>query len=399
MTKYPQIAFTEIAILIRGVSYDKSVSSVTAKDDYIPILRANNIQKDLILNDLVYVPSDLVKKEQMIREGDIVLAMSSGSKDLVGKSAQANRDIDAAFGTFCGLIRAKENVDSKFLGLYFQTQEYRNFVSYQSKGVNICNLKKKDIESLQIPLPPLPTQHQIVSRIESLFAELDKAVEHLRTAQQQLKTYRQAVLNHWLNNEDGKWEMVKLGEVAEIVTGNTPPKKDMSLYGNDYPFYKPSDLNAGINTIHSEDNVSIKGFNASRKLPNGSILVTCIGATIGKTGLIHREGICNQQINAILPNDSFVPECLFYIVTSDSFQRQIKSNASATTLPILNKSKFSDLEFSLPPLADQHRIVQEIESRLSQAEAAEARIAEALQKTESLRQSILKKAFSGEFDL
>ncbi len=335
----------------------------------------------------------------MIRKGDIVLAMSSGSKDLVGKSAQANSDLDAAFGTFCGLIRAKENVDSKFLGLYFQTQEYRNFVSYQSKGVNICNLKKKDIESLQIPLPPLPTQQAIVARIESLFAELDKAAEHLRTAQQQLKTYRQAVLNHWLNNEDGKWETVNLGEVAEIVTGNTPPKKDLSLYGNDYPFYKPSDLNAGINTIHSEDNVSIKGFNASRKLPKGSILVTCIGATIGKTGLIHREGICNQQINAILPNDSFVPECLFYIVTSDSFQRQIKSNASATTLPILNKSKFSDLELSLPPLTEQHRIVKEIESRLSQATASETYIENALQQAEALRQSILKKAFSGELNL
>lgn len=151
MAKYTQVPFTEIATLIRGVSYDKSVASVSEREDYIPILRANNIQKNLVLADLVYVPSDLVKEEQMIRKGDIVLAMSSGSKDLVGKSAQADTDIDAAFGTFCGLIRAKENVDSKFLGLYFQTQEYRNFVSYQSQGVNICNLKKKDIESLSYP--------------------------------------------------------------------------------------------------------------------------------------------------------------------------------------------------------------------------------------------------------
>ena len=194
MNNYPKTPFTEIATLIRGVSYDKSVVSTSEREGDIPILRANNIQNSLVLNDLVYVPNDFVQEEQMIREGDIVLAMSSGSKDLVGKSAQANRDINAAFGTFCGLIRAKEIIDSKYLGLYFQTQEYRNFVSYQSKGVNICNLKKKDIESLQIPLPPLPTQHQIVSRIESLFAELDKAVEHLRTAQQQLKTYKQAVL-------------------------------------------------------------------------------------------------------------------------------------------------------------------------------------------------------------
>ena len=219
MSNYPERLFVDIASLIRGVSYDKSVVSTSEREGYIPILRANNIQNSLVLNDLVYVPNDFVKEEQMIRKGDIVLAMSSGSKDLVGKSAQANSDLDAAFGTFCGLIRAKENVDSKFLGLYFQTQEYRNFVSYQSKGVNICNLKKKDIESLQIPLPPLPTQHAIVTRIETLFAELDKAVLHLRTAQQQLKTYRQVVLNHWLNNEDGKWEMVKLGEVAEMCLG------------------------------------------------------------------------------------------------------------------------------------------------------------------------------------
>ena len=142
MSNYPERLFVDIASLIRGVSFDKSVVSTSEREGYIPILRANNIQNSLVLNDLVYVPNDFVKEEQMIRKGDIVLAMSSGSKDLVGKSAQANSDLDAAFGTFCGLIRAKENVDSKFLGLYFQTQEYRNFVSYQSKGVNICNLKK-----------------------------------------------------------------------------------------------------------------------------------------------------------------------------------------------------------------------------------------------------------------
>ena len=155
MTNYHKSIFSDIATLIRGVSYDRSLSSLTKKDGYTPILRANNIQKDLVLDDLVYVPSNIVKEEQKIRKGDIVLAMSSGSKDLVGKSAQAQENLDAAFGTFCGLIRAKENIDSKFLGLFFQTQEYRNYVSYLSKGVNICNLKKKDIESLQIPLPPI----------------------------------------------------------------------------------------------------------------------------------------------------------------------------------------------------------------------------------------------------
>ena len=403
MTKYPQIAFTEIATLIRGVSYDKKVASLSAKDDYIPILRANNIQKDLILNDLVYVPSDLVKKEQMIREGDIVLAMSSGSKDLVGKSAQANRDIDAAFGTFCGLIRAKENVDSKFLGLYFQTQEYRNFVSYQSKGVNICNLKKKDIESLQIPLPPLPTQHQIVSRIESLFAELDKAVEHLRTAQQQLKTYRQAVLNHWLNNEDGRWETVKLGDVIEKPTYGTSKKCDYGIDGIGViripnigdGFINDEDLKYAVFSEEEKEKYALKNGDLLTIRSNGSVDL------VGKCALIS----CNEEkylfagyLIRLRPNgEKANSKFLLYTLESHNLRVQIEEKAKSTSgVNNINSVEIQSLQISLPPLSEQQRIVEEIETRLLQAEAAEARIAEALQKTEALRQSILKKAFSGE---
>lgn len=404
MTKYPQIAFTEIATLIRGVSYDKKVASLSAKDDYIPILRANNIQKDLILNDLVYVPSDLVKKEQMIREGDIVLAMSSGSKDLVGKSAQANRDIDAAFGTFCGLIRAKENVDSKFLGLYFQTQEYRNFVSYQSKGVNICNLKKKDIESLQIPLPPLPTQRAIVARIEALFAELDKAAEHLRTAQQQLKTYRQAVLNHWLNNDEGKWEMVKLGEVAEIKGGKRLPKGHYySEKPTEYRYImagnlKNSTVSLDTNFIEKATYEALKHY----EVIGGEVYITIVGACIGDVGIIPANlgcSILTENAAKIVNMNNLTPDFLTIVLRSSFAKTQIKSKILSATLGKLALSRVAEIVVPLPPLPEQQRIVQEIESRLSQAEAAEASIAEALQKTEALRQSILKKAFSGEFDL
>ena len=70
--------------------------------------------------------------------------------------------------------------------------------------------------------------------------------------------------------------------------------------------------------------------------------------------------------------------------------------SSGGVQPNLNLSIIKNTTLSLPPLSEQQRIVEEIETRLSQAEAAEARIAEALQKTEALRQSILKKAFSGE---
>lgn len=407
MAKYPKVPFTEIATLIRGVSYDKSVASVSEREGYIPILRANNIQKNLVLADLVYVPSNLVKEEQMIRKEDIVLAMSSGSKDLVGKSAQADTNIDAAFGTFCGLIRAKENVDSKFLGLYFQTQEYRNFVSYQSQGVNICNLKKKDIESLQISLPPLPTQQAIVSRIETLFAELDKGVEHLRTAQQQIKTYRQAVLNHWLNNDDGKWEMVNISCFLDnsckgMMTGpfGTALKKSehkscgIPVLGieniGEGSFVMPNKI-----FVTEEKAKELKTF----AVKTDDIIISRSG-TVGeicKVPFFMNDALLSTNLIRIRLNLDLINADYFVLLfQSSQIKQQVKDLCKGTTRAFLNQTILSQISFPYPPLSEQQRIVAEIESRLSQAEAVEASIGKALQQAEALRQSILKKAFNGE---
>ena len=104
-------------------------------------------------------------------------------------------------------------------------------------------------------------------------------------------------------------------------------------------------MDAGFDVCFSEDTVSEKGYKNGRILPVYSVLVTCIGATIGKTGYIRNSGICNQQINAILPNTFILPEYTYFCMCSEFEQQQIWTNSSATTLPILNKSKFDSLFF------------------------------------------------------
>ena len=160
------------------------------------------------------------------------------------------------------------------------------------------------------------------------------------------------------------WAWVRIGNVFETVTGNTPSTKDSSLYGEDYPFFKPSDLDNGYFVEQAIDTVSAKGYYAGRSLSENSVLVTCIGATIGKTGYIRKTGICNQQINAILPNEYIIPSYSYFQMCSGLEQEQIKTNASATTLPILNKGKFDNLLFVLPPLEQQIKIVKKIEELL-----------------------------------
>ena len=161
------------------------------------------------------------------------------------------------------------------------------------------------------------------------------------------------------------WAWARLGTIFSTVTGSTPATKDASLYGVDYPFYKPTDLDAGYNVYGAEDSVSEKGYLSGRPLPKFSVLVTCIGATIGKTGYISNAGICNQQINAILPNSEVLSDYTYFCMCSRYEQQQIWTNSSATTLPILNKSKFDNLLFPIPPYGQQSQIVERIKGLFS----------------------------------
>jgi len=154
-------------------------------------------------------------------------------------------------------------------------------------------------------------------------------------------------------------------------------------------------LEAGINVRNAREYLSVKGLKKARFLPINSILVTCIGATIGKTGIIRLPGASNQQINAIIPYTFINPDFIYYQVISPYFQEQIISKSSSTTLPILNKSRFKELLIVMATKEEQEQILQEIESRLSVCDKVEKTVEQNLSKIEYLRQSILKKAFEG----
>lgn len=192
------------------------------------------------------------------------------------------------------------------------------------------------------------------------------------------------------------WAWCRLGEIGEIITGNTPSKSNEEYYGNKYPFFKPTDLDSGYFVTEAQDNLSIKGFEISRKLPIKSILVTCIGATIGKTGFIRREGTCNQQINAIIASKLIFSEYIYLLCISPYFQNEIIKNASATTLPIINKSKFEKLFLPLPPLSEQRRIVEKIEKLLALVDNLEANKTNLQSCIKQTKSKVLEMAVRGE---
>ncbi len=164
----------ELAEILRGVSYEKSQASEKALTGYLPLLRGNNINQKLNFDKLVFVDRTIVAKEQEIRQGDIVIAMSSGSAHLVGKAAQADTDLEYGFGAFCGVIRAFSAELHPYFGLFFQTPLYRNRVAALGKGIGINNLQKSSLQLLECPIPPLAEQHRIVAKVNELMAICDR---------------------------------------------------------------------------------------------------------------------------------------------------------------------------------------------------------------------------------
>ena len=253
-------------------------------------------------------------------------------------------------------------------------------------------ITRETLKILQLILPPIAEQKRIVQKIEELFAVIDTIEQNKQQLQNTIKVAKNKILSLAIsgklvaqepNDEPATellkrlnpnaqpistteelphgWCKCKLEDVGNIITGSTPPKINNEYYGGNIPFFKPTDLEQGIDTRLSIDHLTEIGFEQSRKLPINTILVTCIGATIGKTGMTAVIGSCNQQINAIVPYAIMFPKYLYYLCISDFVQTQIKNKASATTLPILNKNTFSALEIPLPPIAEQKRIVQKIE--------------------------------------
>lgn len=153
-----------------------------------------------------------------------------------------------------------------------------------------------------------------------------------------------------------EWDIKKIKHFGKVITGNTPSTADINNYGDEYMFVSPADLSASKYITNTERKLSLKGFSASRIMPKGTVLFTCIGSTIGKSGIATKELTSNQQINAIICNSSSNNEFLYYELCFRA--SKIKLIAGEQAVPIINKSDFENIKIVFPPIKEQKRIAE-----------------------------------------
>lgn len=281
------------------------------------------------------------------------------------------------------------------LYIYYYLKSSKQEAEKVASGTTFKEISLKSFSELSFPLPPLETQQAIVSKIEELFSELDKGIEDLKTAQQQLKTYRQSVLK-WafegkLSNEnikDGElpkgWKIMKFGEVVNNYDGKRRPlSRDVrAKRQGKYRYYGATEIVDYIDDFLFDGKYLLIGEDGANLVSKSRPLAFIV------------EGLfwVNNHAHIVQTKELLNIDFLSYYFNSLNLAEYV----TGTAQPKLNQANMNKIPIPIPKIEEQNQIVEKLESRLSVADKMEESIAQSLQQAEALRQSILKKAFSGE---
>jgi type I restriction enzyme S subunit len=357
-----------------------------------PYLRNVNVQWHRI--DLDDVPEmDFTEEESAkydLVPGDLLVC--EGGE--VGRAAtwRGGRK-DVHFQKALHRIRPLGGVEPKFLEYAMRWSADTDRFAPLVTGSTISHLPQQALRQVPIPVPPLPEQRRIVDAIEEHLSRLDAAEASTRTALARLSQLSVAPAEAVWDEEPIRTSLAGIGTA---VTGSTPSTSDSELWDGSFPFATPGDLDHGGHVATTRRGLSEAGRRAARAVPAGSVLVTCIGATLGKASLAVAPMATNQQINTLIVDDA-VAEATFVLamLSCPRGQRALWEASSSTTLPILNKSRFVNVEVPLPMPDRQRELVAEIDAITEESRRLRVGLVAALQRAGSLRRSILAAAFSG----
>ncbi|MDD3247402.1 MAG: restriction endonuclease subunit S [Methanosarcina sp.] len=360
-----------------------------------------------------------------------------GSAGVVHKSNISCWPIDTTY-----YVIPPKSVDFSFLYYLLKTLNLGSL----DKSTAIPGLNRNDAYALSIPISPLPEQHRIVQKIEELFTDLDAGVQALEKAKVQIKNYRQMVLKLTLQGKliqqdpadepalklietiradlikgkiDGKklvsinteenlfelpdsWKWIRLGEVLTFGPRNGYSPKPVKHVTNvraltltattsgkfrdDCFKYIDEEIDANSHLWLEENDLLIQRGNTIEYV---GVAAVYKGAS---NAFIYPDLMMKMKVHPKTKVD------FLHMVINSKFSRKYfekRATGTAGSMPKINQSTIVNLPIPLPPLAEQNRIVSEIERRFSVIDQIEKTIDQSMIQAEKLRQSILKKAFEG----
>jgi len=380
----------------------------SSKDCY-PILRSNNIQDGaMVLGDVavrkVIEPS--IVEAKSLKTGDILVTTSSGSKDLLGKSALFLQPSDGQkylFSNFTMRLRLKvQIVEPFFLYFYLQSSETKQVLRLlQDTTTGLRNLDRKEFLVQAIPLPPLPRQKRIAAKVQELMAEVERARTACEKQLEAAKALPSAYLRQVFESEEAKkWEGKKLGELFHVQQGvaMSPARREGI---SPHPFLRTLNVLWGHIDLSMLDEMDFTDEEVAKLSLKPNDLLVCEGGEVGRTAIWRGElRVCLYQnhIHRLRRlNDNVVPDFyMYWMQAAFKVFGAYSGQESKTTIPNLSGSQLKSFKVPRPSIEEQKRIASELRDKISWAEKLKAAIQKQLEAINALPQVILRKAFAGE---
>ena len=347
--------------------------------------------------------------KKIAEKGDVFISIRApvGPTNLCPEKSAVGRGLAA--------IRGLGGIQSFFI-LYL-IRRFENEIANKGTGTTFNAITGNQLKNFEIPVPPLAEQRRIVAKLDTLFTQLDAAVDSLTKAQVQLQRYRRSILKAAFEGEltrkwregysdelepmpvseiatpnslpelpDG-WAWTTLKEISEIILGQSPPSSTYNTVGAGLPFYQ------GKLEFGKLYPTPRKWCTAPKKIAQKGDVFISIRAPVGPTNLCPEKSAVGRGLAAIRGLHGIQPFFLLHLLRR--FENEIASRGTGTTFNAITGNQLKTFQIPLPPLPEQKQIVSELERCLSIADEVEARIASELVRAERLQQSILKQAFSG----
>ena len=371
-------------------------------EDGLPILRISNIQNQRIdTNNLVFFKKESYREkieQYEVKPNDLLIAMSGAT---TGKIGFNNTNKTFYLNQRVGNLKPRENLDKKYLYYFLLTQVEKNLSI--SAGAAQPNLSTEQIKGMQIPLPSLLIQQKIVTKLDAIFIEIDKAATAAAANAKNSEALFQSYLKKLFDDTNEKSTLRELGEITELITkGSSPKWQGISYVEKPGTLFVTSE-NVGVGTIllikkkYVEDSFNQK--NKKSQLKIGDVLTNIVGASIGRTAIfnINESANINQAVCLIRCNSELLSnKYLMYLFNSpdyiDFFHENEVDNARAN----LSLSFFSKLKIYLPSIEIQEITLQKIVSAEQEIDILFNNFMRKKDEMELLKNSILNKAFNGE---
>lgn len=338
--------------------------------------------------EIPYINEDIeCTTDNIIMDGDIVIA-DTAEDEIVGKTSEifniGDKKILSGLHTFW--LRPLISFAPKYLGYFFNSTQYHNQLLPLIQGAKVSSISKKALNNTIIVYPSISEQQKIADCLSSL----DELIEATAQKVEALKEHKKGLMQR-LFPAEGKnmpdlrfpefqgmngWEKKQVKDFGEVITGNTPSKKEEKYWNGDFVWITAQDFK-GKYINDSILKLTKFGKDKARVIPKDSVLVTCI-ASIGLNAINKVECSTNQQINAICCNQEYNYEYMYYLVTHNT--KNLKQLAGQTAVPIITKKSFEEFEVYAIANYDEQQKIADCLSSLDELIEATSRKVEILKK-------------------